>query len=180
MTAIIGPAAAKAALTALLAQIEVALNAAGPAGSPAYVAAATKAQQDLETFYKSTSAADLTDQPEVAAVRAIDDLAYNTLVKLSLSNMQANIQILQAGAEKLKTLAGQLDAQAKTNVASAGSIGLKGVKDAVDQMTTIVNSVKKLKDDLKADKPDEKAIADEIQKLVDQFKTLKDKVDKIA
>ena len=176
MTAIIGPAAAKSALTALLAQIEAALNAAGPA---AYGAAVDKAQQDLETFFKSTSAADITDQTDVAAVRAIDDLAYNMLVKLSLGEMQANIQILLAGADKLKTLAGQLDAQTNTNVASAGSIGLKGVKDAVDQMTAIVDQVKALRAGLKADNPDEKAIADEIGKLADQFKTLKDKVDKI-
>lgn len=180
MTAIIGPAAAKAALTTLLAQIEAALNAAGPAGTAAYGAAVNKAQQDLETFFKSTAAADLTDPVEVAAVRAIDELAFNTLVTLSLSEMQANIQVIQAGAEKLKTLAGGLDAQSKTNVAAAGSIGLKGVKEAVDQMTTIVNSVKKLKDDLKADDPDEQAIAAEIEKLVGQFETLRDKVDAIG
>jgi len=180
MTAIIGPAAAKAALTTLLTQIEAALNAAGPAGTPVYGAAVQKAQQDLETFFKSTSAADLADQTEVAAVRAIDELAFDMLVKLSLSAMQANVQLLQQGAAKLKTLAGGLDAQAKANVAAAGSIGLTGVKEAVNQMTAIVNQVKKLKSDLKADKPDEKAIADDIGKLVDQFETLKDKVDKIA
>jgi hypothetical protein len=177
---ITGPAAAKAALTKLFGDIEKALNAAGPAGSATYGAAVDKAQQDLETFVKSTTASDLADPVEVAAVRAIDQLAMDTLIKLSLAEMQANVQALQQGAEKLKTLAGGLDAAATTNVAAAGSIGLKGVKEVVDGMTAIVNSVKKLKDDLKADKPDEKAIADEIQKLVDQFETLKDKVDKIG
>jgi hypothetical protein len=180
MSTIIGPAAAKAALTSLFAGIEASLGAAGPAGTPAYAAAVDKAQKDLETFFKSTSAADLADPAEVAAVRAIDELAFNTLVKLSLAEMQGNIDTLRQGAERLKTLAAGLDAQAKSNVAAAGSIGLKGVKEAIDQMTTIVNSVKKLRDGLKADNPDEKAIADEIAKLVGQFETLKDKVDKIA
>jgi hypothetical protein len=179
MTAIAGPAAANAALTTLLAQIEAALTAAGPSGTPGYSAALSKAKENLRAFIKSTTA-DFANPAEIAAVTAVDDLAFDTLEKLSLTAMQVNIQILQAGAEKLRMLAGQLDAQTKTNVASAASIGLKGVKDAVDQMTTIVNSVKKLRSDLKTDKPDEKAIADDIGKLVDQFEVLKGKVDKIA
>lgn len=180
MSGIIGPAAAKAALTQVLAQIDAALAAAGPAGSPSYGAAVDKAQRDLEAFFKSTQPADFADPMEVAAVRAIDELAFDTLTRLSLAEMQANVDLLRAGAAKLKTLAGGLDAQAESNVAAAGAIGLKPVKQAIDSMTGIVNSVKALKTNLKADDPDEAKIATEIDKLVSQFETLRQAVSEAA
>ncbi len=173
MTDIIGPAAAKAALTNLMAQIKAALNAAGPAGSPAYRAAVDQAQRDLETFFKSTRAADLADPDEVAAVRAIDQLAFDLLVKLSLDELEGNIELIEDGAEKLSKLGAALGAQADSNVKAAASIGLKPVKDTIDSMTALVESVKNLKANLSAADPDEAKVAAEIDKLVAQFETLR-------
>ena len=173
MSDIIGPAAAKAALTQLVADIKSSLNGARPAGSPAYGEAVDKAQRDLEAFFKSTHAADRADPVEVAAVRAIDEVAFDLLVKLSLDELEGNIGILEQGAAKLATLGGALGAQAAINVKAAASIGLKPVKEAINSMTAVVESVKELKANLSAADPDEAKVAAEIDKLVAQFETLR-------
>ena len=173
MSDIIGPAAAKAALTQLVAAIKSSLNAAGPAGSPAYGEAVDKAQRDLETFFKSTRAADLADPGEVAAVRAIDEIAFDLLVTLSLDELEGNIRKLEQGAEKLAKLGAAVGAQAAINVKAAASIGLEPVKEAIDSMTEVVETVKELKANLSAADPDEAKVAAEIDKLVAQFETLR-------
>jgi hypothetical protein len=173
MSEIIGPAAAKAALTKLVADIKDSLTAAGPAGSPAYAQAVDKAQRDFEAFFKSTRAADLADPVEVAAVRAIDEIAFDLLVTLSLDELEGNIRKLEEGAAKLAKLGGALGAQAEINVKAAASIGLEPVKEAIDSLTEVVETVKELKANLSAADPDEAKVAAEIDKLVAQFETLR-------
>lgn len=173
MSDIIGPAAAKTALNTLIAQISSSLAAAKTAGDAAYGAAIDAAQRDLEAFFKSTRPGDDTDNVEVAAVRAIDQIAFDLFMKLSVDQLEANADQLEEGAAKLETLGQALDAAANANVRSAASIALKPVKDAIDSMTAIVGSVKSLKANLSSADPDEAQVITEIEKLVAQFETLK-------
>ena len=170
MSNIIGPSAAKAALNQLIARIKTSLAAAGPA---AYGAAVDAAQIDLEAFWKSTLPSDFADPVEVAAVRAVDEVARDLFIELSLDEMEANMVRLEQGATKLETLGGSLASATSTNVRSAASIGLQPVKDALDSMTTMVNSVKALKANLSSAKPDEAKVIAEIEKLAAQFEALK-------
>lgn len=172
MSDITDPAAAKAALQQLLDSIEDRLGAAGAPGSPAYAAAVSSAQGELQAFVDSTKA-DLTKPQEVAAMRAIDQVARDLLLDLTLEAMEGQLAKIREGAERLRALGNQLGEQADRNQAAAASIGLKPVKDAVDEMTGMVESVKALKTNLKADKPDEAAIAAEIDRLVTQFESLR-------
>jgi len=171
MSEIIGPAAAKAALAQLVAQIRSSLSNAG--GGQAYKDAVDKAQSDLEVFSNDCRAADVADSDEVAAVNAITQLAFDLQVKLSLNELEDNIKVLEEGADKLAALATALDQQTAANVHSAASIGLKPVKDTIDSMTSLVETVKNLKSNLSAADPDEAKVAAEIDKLVAQFQALR-------
>ena len=173
MSEIVGPAAAKAALQQLIAQIRTSLANAGPAGSSTYEAAVTKAQSDLEAFTNNAHAAHPEDEGEVAAVGSIKKVAFDLLVDLSLDELEGNNTLLQEGADKLAGLATALDQQTAANVHSAASIGLKPVKDTIDSMTSLVESVKNLKANLSAADPDEAKVAAEIDKLVAQFQALR-------
>ena len=180
MSDIIGAAAAKSALTNLVSRIRSSLETAKGLGASAYAQAVDAAQRDLDTFFKSTKPADFADAAEVAAVRKIDEVAFNLLVDLSLEEMEANVQKLEQGAQKLQAISVALADQAAANSAAAAAIGLQPIKQAVDSMTGLVNSVKALKTNLKADDPDQAKVAAEIENLVAQFQRLKSAVQAAA
>ena len=173
MSEIVGSAQARAALRQLLDKIESRLIGAGPSGGSGHAEAVTQSRQELQAFVDRTRAADLSDTAEVTAVRAIDQVARDMLLDLTLGEMEGQLAKIREGSRKLEELAGQLGDEADRNLAAADAIGLKPVKEAVDAMTGLIESVKRVKSGLKADKPDEVAIATEIEKLVDQFETLR-------
>lgn len=180
MSEIVGSAQARAALRQLLDRIEARFAAAGPAGGSGHSAAVEEARRELQAFVDSSRAADLSDTAEVTAVRAVDQIARDMLLDLTLGSMEEQLAKIREGSTKLEELAGRLGAEADRNLAAADAIGLKPVKQAVDAMTGLVESVKRVKSGLKADDPDEAAIAAEIEKLVEQFETLRKAVSAAA
>jgi hypothetical protein len=175
MSDIIGAAAAAAELNSLVAQIQASMRAA-----PGDRATIDNAKASLRAFTTRTRPADPLNDDEMKAVDDVNDIAFDMLADLGLQQIAAGVAGLQRGADRLGALGTQLGEQAAGNQAAADSISLKPVKQAIDSMTGMVNSVKSLKANLKADDPDEARIAAEIDKLVAQFETLRTAVGQIG
>jgi len=176
VTEIVGIAAAQAALQPLLANVRDAVTAAGGLAPTARDAAVDAQKARLKAFRSSTRAADLTNVPEVAAVAAVDKIALDLELALGQQQIEQDLQLLEQGAERLRQLTSSLDAQTSRNQASAGSIGLKPVKQTLDAMSELVESVKQVRTTLDGSKPDEAAVAAQIEDFVEKFTALKQAV----
>jgi hypothetical protein len=170
---IIGQGPAGAVLEALMASLEVSLQAVQNAAPLDRIKAIEAAKKRLMDFSDSTRAQNLADPAEVKAVRDIDQLALDTISSLTVQQVDLGVGALQQGARRLRTLTGALNQQTAGAATAAKSIALQPVKKAVETMTAMVNSVKALKANLKAADPDEAKVAAEIDKLVSQFETLR-------
>lgn len=167
MTTIRGAAQARLALDALLASVESSIAAAGALPAQQQGPVFDAAIQRLRTFINGTEAERLTDMAEVQAVAAIDVIARDAALKLTLKQVDSSIAELRAGAEKLDRLAATLNSAAASNQRAARSIRLEPAKKAVDQMTAMVESVKSLKAGLSAADADEASVL----QLIDDFAT---------
>jgi hypothetical protein len=173
MSNIVGPAAARMVLDALLPSIESSLAAVQGAAPAVRIAATNAAQQRLSDFIDSTRPQNLADQAEVDAVQQIDDIALNAFSNLTANQIQASVAAIQQGSQQLQTLTAQLNLQTASTASAAKSVALLPVKKAVDAMTAMVNSVKALKTNLSAGDPDQAKAVAEIDKLVEQFDILR-------
>ncbi|MBV9883326.1 MAG: hypothetical protein JO276_09985 [Sphingomonadaceae bacterium] len=173
MSDIVGPAAARSVLDALLASIEASLKAVQGGSQEARTTAMDAAQKRLSDFINSTRPQNLADQAEVDAVQQIDDVALNAFSNLTADQIEAGVAAIQQSNQQLVALTAQLNLQTASTSAAAKSIALQPVKKAVDAMTAMVNSVKALKDNLSAADPDQAKAAAEIEKLIQQFEIVR-------
>jgi len=173
MSEIVGVEAARAVLEAMLPGIRASLEAARGLPADQRRNAIGQIQARLRDFANSTRAARLSDAKEVAQIAEIDQIARDLHSRISADQIETSLTELESGAARLAALAARLGNLTSDNRAAAKSISLDPVKKAVDTMTAMVDSVKALKSGLKADDPDEARVAAEIQKLVDQFQTLR-------
>jgi|GEM_PF-4402908 len=180
MSDIIGKDAAKAALDALIPQLQATLQTARTKPALDRMKAIERVKTQLSDFIKSTRPANVGDAAEAKAVRDIDQIALDLHTQLTADQVEAGVGALTAGAARLRALTGALDQQTARVSAAAKSVSLQPVKSAVDSMTGMVQSIKSLKSTLKADKPDEAAVAQKIDALVTQFEALRTSVSAVA
>jgi hypothetical protein len=176
MSDIVGKDAARAALDALIPRLQASLQAARTASPLDRMKAMEAAKAQLSGFFNSTRPANLGDPAEVKAVRDIDQIAFDMLTQLTVDQVDLGVGALSDGAARLRSLTTALDRQTATVSSAAKSVSLQPVKKAVDSMTAMVQSIKDLKKGLKADKPDEAAVAKTIDDLVAKFEALRSAV----
>jgi hypothetical protein len=173
MSDIVGPAAARTVLDALLPSIESSLTAVQGGTPEARIGAMEAAKKRLRDFFNATRPQNLADQAEVDAVQQIDGIAFQAFSHLTVQQVDLGVGAIKQGSEDLKALTAQLNLQTASTASAAKSIALQPVKKAVDAMTALVNSVKALKTNLSAADPDQAKAATEIDKLVAQFDILR-------
>lgn len=165
MSTIVGPANARAVLDALLPGLKASLDAARGRSADERRNVAAAVQDRLRAFANSTTAGNLADPHEVAAVRDIDTVARDLHRAITADQIEASIAEIESGAARLATLAASLGLQTAANRSAARSISLEPVKKAVDSMTAMVESVKSLKTGLSAADADEASVL----RLIDDF-----------
>jgi hypothetical protein len=174
MSDIVGPAAARTILDALLPSIEASLGAIPANAAPAAkIAAMEAAKKRLSDFFNSTRAQNLADPAEVDAVRKIDAIAFDAFSAITVQQVDLGVGAIQQAGQQLQALTAALNQQTASTAGAAKSVALQPVKKAVDAMTAMVNSVKALKDNLSAADPDQAKAAAEIEKLVQQFEIVR-------
>lgn len=179
MTDIVGPAAARMVLDALLPGIEASLAAVPAGATPTEKMAAMEAAKTrLRDFFNGTRPQNLADQAEVDAVRKIDGIAFDAFSNLTAQQVDLGVGTIKQASQQLQALTASLNQQTASTSSAARSVALLPVKKAVDAMTAMVNSVKALKNNLSSADPDQAKAATEIDALVAQFETLRKAVNK--
>ena len=173
MSSIIGPAAAKAALNALLPSIQASLQAVTGAAPAVAIPAIEAAKKKLSDFFNATRPQNLADPVEVAAVREIDTIAHDIVSQLTAQQVGLAVAAIVQGSQRLTGLTTALDQQSAATSSAAKSVALQPVKKAVDNMMALVASVKAIRLNLSGADPDQAKAITEIDKLVAQFETLR-------
>ncbi|MGE0668375.1 MAG: hypothetical protein AB7O49_17610 [Sphingomonadales bacterium] len=169
MTDLIGLEKCTEELATLVAKTNKDIEQAKGRGDEALDAAIDQASARFRGFIKRSKPA---DPDEADAIKRLDELALEAAFALHASAIDDAVARIKEIAATLKTLGEDVGKLAKANQATAKKLGLSDVVKAVESMTTLVETVKQAKKELKAD-PAEADIAAKIETLLTAFNQLR-------
>lgn len=177
MSSIKGHEAAEKALRTLLETIEEDLKTARDSGEDDTVQKAVdKAARQLVVFTQSTRAQNPLDQDEVNAIKRIDELASDTRRKIRAARISELIERIEDAADELSQLSKDVEREAEENLEAARRLRLLPIKEAIEELTVVVDSLKETKTALKAADDSEKTVSMRIERLLKAFTDLKKSV----
>lgn len=125
------------------------------------------AQQALSKFKQ--------DSPDYAD--ALDAQATGAIFDLDLSQTEEAVAAIRARSVEVYRLTKLIAGVAAEAQASADALSGKFALQAIDAATSAINSFKQLRDQLSTDKPDEAAIATEINKAMNAVQNLRKRLE---
>jgi hypothetical protein len=169
----IGFAACKAELAGLLAEVKQ--NVAAAAGLPAVQRAnAVRGQaRRLEQFTAHSQPQDPLDDVEVDAIGKLNALAIETAIAIQTAQVAVAVQRIAARSSELASIGTELDQHSLDNLSDAKRLRLTPIRDAVTQLTDVVDTAKVLAKELEQQNPDEAEIVAAVDELASRLETLR-------
>lgn len=116
------------------------------------------------------------DSPDFAD--ALDIQATNAIFDLDLTVTEDAVARLKERAAEVYALAKLISGVAEEAKSDAELLSGRLVKDAIDAATSSIAAFKNLSDEMSKGKPDEKAVAAEIDKVLGTIQALRNKLEK--
>jgi hypothetical protein len=173
MPNIIGFDACRTALESLVAAAKADLGAKKDGDRAVYETAVTSWERKFFEFRNAARPG----PGEEDAVRELQTRATRMAEEIRQAQMGEIIGRIDALSRQIEDVGKTFGEQAAGNVAAARRGRLTPLKDALDSVAGAINQLKTLKNDLKADDPDERKIATEAQALIEKFETLKESIE---
>ena len=180
MTTIRGYDAAERAFRELLEEIQDDLRESQAEGDAAVQEAVDRAARRLVEFKQSTRPANALDRDEANAIKRIDDLASSLRREIRDARISELVGRIEDAADDLSELTKSVEQAAEANSETARALRLTAVKKTIEDIESLVDTLKEMKSALDAANDGEKDVAIRIESLMEAFGNLRKAVSAAA